>query len=204
MKLSYETVDELRASPEWRVRAKTVRRKIASYRKERPDVFVPDVPISATEPVTGNLWYHLGLRAYINMLRRFKRVLEPSVRDTAETWRGQRFEDLWDEMFAYQKTSRAEWDRRDQQDRVRTEHLRLVNIFRGFYLTEPIALIGAGPPGEQVFGLVSNGLHRLFVAQVLGTIDTLPAIVSLRTEGPLQEPICERELYLDDELPKSD
>jgi hypothetical protein len=204
MRLSRNYLDRLRADPVWRARAKEVRRQLACYSGEQHDVFVPDVPITATEPITGNLWYHgLGPVGYANILRRFKAVLEPLTHEMVERWRGKPWGEVVDEIYEYGEALRPKLDQCDQQDRVRARHLQLWNIFRGFYCSEPIDLIGAGPLGLEVYGFVSNGLHRLFIAQTLGTIDTLPARVSFRIQGPSHDPIDKEELYLDDEQPPS-
>ncbi len=78
------------------VRAADLQRILDAYGDEQEEVFIPDVPIAETIPVVhGAMWFHgLGPMAYANMLRRFKRVLEPMVRPTVEGWRGRRYDEI--------------------------------------------------------------------------------------------------------------
>ncbi len=123
----------------------------------------------------------------------FKRVLEPLVRPTVEGWRGRRYEAVVDEMWQYAQDLQPALDWCDRRDRVVARHLGLNAIFDAFYGSNPISLIAAGEPGHQVYGGISDGTHRLFVAQALGTIDTLPAWVSWRTRKLSSEEIAARE-----------
>lgn len=188
MHLTYANLERLRCDPDRAERAHQIRWQIARYRGSPDPVFVPDVPIKSTEPVTREeMWFHgLGPVAYANMVRRFKNVLEPLTQHVAMTWVGG-MHDVVAAMGDYWEKHRKEWDRWDQEDGVRSRHLRLSELFTAFYLPgdRAIDLLAGGPPGDEVYGEICNGVHRLFLAQVLA-IETMPAWVSFYREGPFE------------------
>jgi len=129
---------------------------------------------------------------YLNRIG-FKGVLEPMVRSTVEGWRGRRYDEIIDERWRYGQELRPALDQRDRRDRVVARHLRLCAIFDAFYGPDTPRLIAAGASDTPVYGGISDGTHRLFVAQALGTIDTLPAWVSWRMRKLSPEEIAVRE-----------
>jgi len=181
--------------PDRQARAADLQRILDSYGDEQERVFVPDVPLAATIPVVREeMWFHgLGPMAYANMLRRFKRVLEPMVRPRVEGWRGRRFDEVREDSCELAREIRPTLDERDRQDGVVARHLQLALMFVAFYGYEMIDLAAAGESKAPVYGDISDGTHRLFVAQALGSIDTLPAWVNWRTRKLSPQEIAARE-----------
>jgi len=193
--LTRAALDRWRTDPGRRARAVDLQDLLDAYGNEREEVFVPDVAIAATIPVVREeMWFQgLGPMAYANMLRRFKGVLEPMIRPTVEGWRGRCYEEIIDERWRYVQELRPALDQRDRRDHVIAPHLRLCAIYDAFYGSATPRLIAAGAPRGPVYGDISDGTHRLFVAQALGSIDTLPAWVSWRTREISCEEIAARE-----------
>ncbi len=181
--------------PDRQTRAADLQRLLDSYDDEQGRVFVPAVPLGATIPVVREeMWFHdLGPMAYANMLRRFKRVLEPMVRQTVEGWRGRRFDEDRDDIDKFARAIQPALRARDRQDGVVVRHLQLASVFDAFYGSAMIDLIAAGESNAPVYGDITDGTHRLLVAQALGSIDTLPAWVSWRPRRLTPREIAARE-----------
>ncbi len=194
-RLSVADLERWLGDPARQARAADLQRILDGYGDEQAEVFNPDVPIAATIPVVREaMWFHgLGPMAYANMLRRFKRVLEPMVRPTVEGWRGRRYDEIGDERWRYGEEIRPAFDERDRRDRVVARHLRLWVLFDTFYGSDTPRLAAARTSGAPVYGDIDDGTHRLFVAQALGSIDTLPAWVSWRTRELSDEEIAALE-----------
>ncbi len=194
-RLSVMDLEHWLGDPARLARAADLQRILDAYGDEQEEVFIPDVPIAATIPVVHEaMWFHgLGPMAYANMLRRFKRVLEPMVHPTVEGWRGRRYDEIVDERWQYGEELRPAFDERDRQDCVVARHLRLCALFDAFYGSDTPRLAAVQASGAPVYGDIDDGTHRLFVAQALGSIDTLPAWVSWRTRELSGEEIAARE-----------
>ena len=183
VRLTIKQLDRLLADPAREARAAELERLLDEYGDEQERVFVPDVPIKNTIPIVGgHMWYHSHWpKDYAAMLERFKRVLEPLARDEAERWRDRPQEEAIAQMGAFAAQVLPDLDKGDKA------------IFAACYGWDAIDMLAAGEPGAYMYGRCHNGTHRLFVAQVMGSVGTLPAVVSRRTRRLSAEEIAERD-----------
>lgn len=205
VRLSYATLERWLADPERQRRAQEMEERLDAFVGERGEIFVPDLPIAATIPIMREeMWFHgLGPGCYAAMLRRFKQVLEPMVGPHIETWRGRRHsKKLADEMDRYKQSMSATLAARDRQDGITARYLFLPVIFDAFYGHSAIRVIAAEDADGSIYGQISDGTHRLFMAQALGSITTLPAWVAWRTRKLMPAQIAaraaERARYAED------
>jgi len=190
MRLTYAGLDQFLLDPDRQACAQTIGLQLVGYRAADAPRLVPDLAVKSIQPVIRDkMWFHgLGPMAYAIMLRRFKHVLEPMTHAKVETWRNKHWDEIVDDFSHYLEERGPDFNRRDEQDRVWSRHLRLATLFQAFYQPggAAIELLAAGPPGYEVYGEPSNGVHRLLVAQALGTIATVPVWVSLLSDGPYE------------------